>query len=286
MTNVDPAIRGVADTARWVAIYRAIESERPDALFRDPFARRLAGERGDRISREMPASARKAGWAFVARTVLFDQFILEQIAGGVDLVVNLAAGLDTRPYRMQLPGTLKWVEVDQAELLEEKTAQLADTRPVCAVERIALDLAREEPRLELFSRLGQSAKKALIVTEGLLVYLSPEQVGRLAQDLAAQPSFQAWLTDLASPRLLKMIANDWGKKLEAGSSPLKFAPETGPAFFNPYGWSAAEIRPTFTTAAKIKRLPLFLRLMTALPGAGTFHPRRPWSATCLLRPTA
>ena len=46
-----PIIRNVSDTARWVAFYRAMESERPDAVFRDPFARRLAGERGEAIVR-------------------------------------------------------------------------------------------------------------------------------------------------------------------------------------------------------------------------------------------
>ena len=56
-------------------------------------------------------------WPWVARTYLFDQFISEQVAQGVDMVVNLAAGLDARPYRMDLPASLKWVEVDLPELL-------------------------------------------------------------------------------------------------------------------------------------------------------------------------
>src|SRR5262245_61383351 len=97
----DPGLRNVSDTARWVAIYRAIESERPDALFRDPYARRLAGERGERIRAAMEFANRNA-WSFVARTVLFDRFVTESIANGTDMIVNLAAGLDTRPYRMAL----------------------------------------------------------------------------------------------------------------------------------------------------------------------------------------
>jgi len=44
--NDDPTIGHVSDTALCVAVYRAEESERPDALFKDPLARRLAGERG------------------------------------------------------------------------------------------------------------------------------------------------------------------------------------------------------------------------------------------------
>src|SRR5436305_12155415 len=98
----DPLVRNVSDTAQWVAYYRAEESDRPDALFRDRYARALAGERGERIAKSQGYDPRNA-WPFTARTCLFDQFITEALRGGADLVVNLAAGLDTRPYRMAPP---------------------------------------------------------------------------------------------------------------------------------------------------------------------------------------
>jgi Leucine carboxyl methyltransferase len=88
-------IHNISDTARWVAVYRARESERPDAVFRDPFAQRLAGERGQQIAASMPF-AEKNSWPFVARTWLIDRLISEQVRGGIDRVVNLAAGLDAR----------------------------------------------------------------------------------------------------------------------------------------------------------------------------------------------
>src|SRR5713226_7063171 len=50
----EPLIRNISDTARWVAVYRARESERPDALFKDTFARKLAGQRGEEIARRLP----------------------------------------------------------------------------------------------------------------------------------------------------------------------------------------------------------------------------------------
>ena len=69
----DLGLRDISDTARWVAIYRAIESERPDALYRDPLARRLAGERGERIAETMTSSlVNRNAWSFVARMVPFD----------------------------------------------------------------------------------------------------------------------------------------------------------------------------------------------------------------------
>ena len=54
----EPVLRNISDTARWVAFYRAMESERPDALFHDPYARRLAGERGEQIVRSLPRGRR------------------------------------------------------------------------------------------------------------------------------------------------------------------------------------------------------------------------------------
>ena len=92
-------VRNISDTARWAAVHRAAESERPDALFHDPYARRLAGERGEEIRKTLEPG-NKNSWAWVARTVVYDRLIAEQIKQGADMVVNLAAGLDARPYRM------------------------------------------------------------------------------------------------------------------------------------------------------------------------------------------
>src|SRR5580704_10971671 len=131
----DALIRNISDTAMWAAVYRARETERPDRLFVDPFARRLAGTRGEQIAISLPFSDR-ATWAWVMRTYLYDQFLNEQIQQGVDMVVNLAAGLDARPYRMALPPTLKWVEVDLPEILDYKEEILANDKPVCALERV------------------------------------------------------------------------------------------------------------------------------------------------------
>ena len=93
-------IENVSDTARWVAVYRAMETERPDAIFRDPFAARLAGDKGEAIVDSMKRG-RQMSWAMVVRTAVFDEIIRERIrTGGADQIVNLAAGLDTRAWRM------------------------------------------------------------------------------------------------------------------------------------------------------------------------------------------
>src|SRR6478609_9623626 len=112
-------VENISDTARWVAIFRAEESERPDAVFHDPFARRLAGKHGEEIANSIGFS-RENSWSFVARTFLFDEFIKQHVEEGYDMIINLAAGLDARPYRMQLPSTLQWIEVDLPEILSYK----------------------------------------------------------------------------------------------------------------------------------------------------------------------
>src|ERR1700686_1815142 len=200
----EPLIRNVSDTARWVAVYRAQETERPDALFRDPFARRLAGERGEQIARSKPLGRDNAPFIMV-RTYLIDEFVRAEVQRGADMVVNLAAGLDSRPYRMQLPPSLRWIEVDLPEILDYKEKVLRDEKPLCALERIRLDLSDVRGRRELFERLGQSAKRALIITEGLVIYLTADAVGELAEDLAAPTSFASWIVDIASPGLLRML---------------------------------------------------------------------------------
>jgi O-methyltransferase involved in polyketide biosynthesis len=167
------------------------------------------------------------------------------------------------------------------EILAYKEEVLRNEKPVCALERVRLDLSNAEARRELFSRLGQRAKRVLVVTEGLLVYLTEEEVTALENDLAAQANFQHWIIDLASPALLKMLAKKLGAPLDQAGIPLKFAPETGPEFFNRCGWKPEKVHSIMHAAAKIKRLPLFLRLI-ALVSPVSFQANRPWSAVCLL----
>src|SRR5437899_4288363 len=136
----DTPITHVSDTARWVALYRAMESERPDALFHDQFARRLAGPQGEEIMRRLPR-AREFAWPMIVRTAVMDELILRAIErDGIDTVVNLAAGLDTRPYRLPLPSSLRWVEADFPDVIAYKQEQLTGERPVCAVEHVGIDL--------------------------------------------------------------------------------------------------------------------------------------------------
>jgi methyltransferase (TIGR00027 family) len=274
-------IRHISDTALWVAVYRAQESELADAVFRDPYARRLAGDRGMQIAAAMPFAQRHS-WSYTARTWLVDQVIEREVQQGADMVINLAAGLDSRPYRMQLPASLRWIEIDLPDMLKYKQEVLAAERPLCALERVPLDLKDTAGRQALFQRLGGEANHVVIVSEGLIIYFEADGVIELARDLAAPSSFRRWVTDLTSPALLKMLQKTIGGPLVDAGSPLKFAPREGPEFFASYGWQLVETRSLLHTAAKLKRLSFGLRLLSLLPDPGGRKPDKPWGGVCVL----
>src|SRR5207244_9883804 len=176
----------VSDTARWVALYRAMESERPDALFHDPYARRLAGTRGEQVLAGMP-KGKAFAWPMIVRTAVMDELILRAIKrDGVDTVLNLAAGLDTRPYRLPLAPSLRWIEVDFPDVIAYKKEQLAGERPMSTLEHVGIDLTDQDRRRALFARVGGGARTMLVVSEGLLIYLTGEPVGAPARDRIAQ----------------------------------------------------------------------------------------------------
>ena len=260
-------IESVSDTARWVAYYRAMETDRRDARFRDPYARRLAGSEGKRIVEEMP-HGKAAAWAMVTRTVAFDEIILDVVrTRKADLVLDLAAGLDARPWRLPLPSSLLWVDIDLPAMLEYKTSIMGDVDAVCRYEAIPADLVSADERAAAFERAGREASAALVVTEGLLIYLTEEQVAALATELHRQRSFRWWLLDLASPRLLRLLEKNWGRTLEKGNASFQFAPPNGTAFFQRLGWREISYRSALEEAHRIGReMPMmwFWRLLSRL----------------------
>ncbi len=206
-------ISSISDTARWVAVYRALETARPDALFKDPYADRLAGERGRAIAAAAPRQTRN-GWPWVMRTKLIDDLILASVAEGCDRVLNLAAGFDTRPYRLPLPSGLLWIESDLPQIIAEKERLLSSEKPACELRRERVDLLAPSERKALLSTATSGAAKTLVLTEGLLTYLEDESVRSLGRDLAAQPDICWWILDLSSPAILQMMQKQMGDTLD------------------------------------------------------------------------
>lgn len=233
----DQLINNVSDTALWIAAYRALESERPDAVFKDPLARRLAGERGFKMV-EATSIKDHMAFAMVTRTTGIDRLINIAIERGIDTIINLGAGLDTRPYRMPLPVNLRWVEVDFPNMIEYKTRLLENEKPACHLLRIATDLSNDQERKSLFARLGAEAKRALLITEGVVGYLTNEQGAQLSKDIFAIPTFHYWIMDYHGGFRRHRRATDLKKILT--NAPLQFNVEDPIAFFTSHGWKVHE----------------------------------------------
>jgi methyltransferase (TIGR00027 family) len=259
-------IQDVSDTARWVAWCRAQESTRVDALFRDPFASHLAGELGERIVKELPGGQHDA-WALIVRTHVLDQMILSIIAQHQpDIVVNLGAGLDTRPYRLPVPSHLKWLEVDLPAMTRYKRDAMSAWRPNCHVECMAVDLADGPSRRCLFDQLGTMSTHALVISEGILIYFDEELVASIARDLRAQSVVRHWVLDFVTGVLGRHLMSQWGAALEEGRAPFRFCPDDGPEYFSKHGWRPATVRYTskegrrYHREARLTSLPRLLEL--------------------------
>lgn len=267
-----PHLTHISDTARWVAVIRAREARQRRPLFHDHLALKLAGMEGNSLEELMRVRGGMPDWPITMRTVAIDDYVRREVRDGVDMVIDLAAGLDARPYRLPLPKELVWVDVDFEGITAHKNEILKDVAPNCRVERIVCDLADTAARRALFAGLGARAKKALIITEGLLVYLTEAQVVALAEDLRAVPTFALWVAEICSAKLLRMLQRQQvGKNLAEAGMPMQWGTAQGPEFFLPHGWTHRESQSTFRLAYKHRRLPWFYRPFAWLP-----EPKPPW----------
>lgn len=258
----DTLIENVSDTAFWIAHYRAVETKRTDALFRDPLAGVLAGERGERIARTMPMSFWTA-WSVVIRTCIIDDFIRRVIKEGADTILNLGAGLDTRPYRMELPETLVWIEADYPKMVEFKEEKLVSEKPRCRLERVKVDLSDAAERRRFLANVDARARKLIVLTEGVVPYLSEEQVGSLADDLKKLEHAQYWIVEYLAPEALR-FRNRGPLRGRMRNAPFKFAPKDWFGFFAEHGWRPKQVRYLAEEAERLKRpveLPAIMRVL-------------------------
>ena len=196
----------VSDTALMVAACRAMETERADGWVRDPFAKRLAGDRGMAIARGLP------GWELLnfgvaMRTRFLDDLVTQTVADRAIATVLIAGcGLDTRPWRLSLPPKLLWIEVDFPAMLDYKAAEMAGEEPKCRLERIAADLNDPGQRKAAFASAGDGP--GLLITEGLLMYLPASTVEALAAESVSMSGIRYWLLDASSTDLARQVGMD------------------------------------------------------------------------------
>lgn len=264
----DSKIQTVPDTAFMAAAYRAVESARPDALFLDPYAATLSGQRGKAIIESLPPQAMMGGWTVIIRTRIIDEFIQQAIAEGVDTILNLGAGLDTRPYRLELPENLRWIEADFPHLIEWKSSLLANDKPSCQLERRAVDLADAQVRQNLLDEVAGSAKKVLVLTEAVTPYLPEEAVAALGNELRERAAIKYWLVDYFSPASYEYRRRS-GMNQAMQHAPFLFEPSDYFGFFAACGWQPKETRYFAEEGARLLRPPPFpwhIRLITSVLG--------------------
>lgn len=190
------AISHVSDTALMVAACRAVETELEDAFVRDPFAARLAGERGFSILNAVP-HAQMMRFGLAVRVRFIDELLQEALAANpITTVLSVGCGLDTRPWRLDLPKDLRWIEVDFEDMLDYKEKLMAGETPHCRVERLAIDLNDPAQRRRMYEIAGST--QTLMITEGLLLYLPAATVNELTAEVRRQTGVAHWISDITT----------------------------------------------------------------------------------------
>ncbi|MGC2654752.1 MAG: class I SAM-dependent methyltransferase [Mycobacterium sp.] len=186
---------GVGATATMVAAARAVATTAPERLIDDPFAEPLVRAVGIDFftrwaTRELDAADVDDGdspWGLqrladllAARTRYFDEFLHDAASAGIRQAVILASGLDARAYRMRWPSGTTVFEIDQPQVIEFKTATLADlgAEPTADLKAVPIDLRQDWP--DALRQAGFDAGRPTAwIAEGLVGFLPPEAQDRL-----------------------------------------------------------------------------------------------------------
>jgi methyltransferase (TIGR00027 family) len=196
MSRDSGPLAGVGKTALGVAMVRAEESRRADRLFDDPYADAfLAAAPGAFESEQRAAvagSSELAAWgaAFwsdaVIRTRFFDDYLLAAAADGLRQIVLLAAGLDTRAFRLPWPHGVRLYELDLPEVLTFKDRALAERAAVAGCHRQTLPVDLRDDWTAALQRAGlHRGEPTAWLAEGLLTYLSAEEAASLLARVGA-----------------------------------------------------------------------------------------------------
>lgn len=213
MTDVDaslpPSLRSAGDswaitelvgaTALGVAASRAAETAGSNPLIRDEFARVLVSSAGPAWARladpelawldgdEQGRRAHRIGIDYQAvRTHFFDEYFADAVKAGIRQVVILAAGLDSRAYRLDWPAGTAVYEIDQPKVLEYKTEILQQhgAAPAASRRPVPVDLRDDWPAALAAAGFDRTQPTAWLA-EGLLPYLPSDAQDRLFEMFTA-----------------------------------------------------------------------------------------------------
>lgn len=179
-------VNGVGLTALGAAATRAIESRHPAPLVNDPYAAAFVRAAASQLPSPMPATPEEADrdqnfpWRALAtyagvRSKFFDSFCDAAAEAGIPQAVILAAGLDTRAFRLGWPSGTRVYEVDAPLVIAFKDRVLGSTSatPRCERHAVTCDLREDWP--SALRRAGFDPElPAAWLAEGLLPYLQDD----------------------------------------------------------------------------------------------------------------
>ncbi|MFF5860713.1 class I SAM-dependent methyltransferase [Streptomyces sp. NPDC012751] len=238
-------MEAVSYTAQWTAAARALESERAgDALFEDRFARALAAPRGFELLDKYGGGGLVP---FIAiRTRYFDDSVDAVLRDGdVRQVVLVAAGMDTRAFRLTWPAGTTVYEIDHQALVEEKRDRLARLDARAAVERVEVKADLAGDWLPALRQAGfDPARPTLWIAEGLMFFLTEEQVVHLLRTLGSASAPGSRLAvDFVSRALLRSpFSQAFLKGLKADGTPWLFGTDAPEDFLAASGWKVRDLR--------------------------------------------
>ncbi|MFJ5712153.1 class I SAM-dependent methyltransferase [Streptomyces sp. NPDC093105] len=250
-------MEAVSRTAQWTAAARALETEREDRLFADPYARTVADETGVELLK------RYAGGGIVPflaiRTTYLDRAIVRAVQErGIRQVVFLAAGMDTRFYRLPWPDGVTVYELDRPALLDAKAEMLKDEPQPDGRTRVAVPVDLTQDWTGPLKEAGwKSDEPVLWVVEGLLFFLPEQAVRTLIATLAAHSApGTVLLGDVISrAALVNPLARDFMKALEEDGNPWLFGTEEPEELLAECGWSVREVKQPGEDGADFDRWP-------------------------------
>ncbi|MFF8481077.1 class I SAM-dependent methyltransferase [Streptomyces antibioticus] len=226
-----------AATAFLTADARAQATTDPAQDFHDPYAARFAALCPPAIH---GITRHTAGTAVVmARTVLVDRLLAELFAhGGVEACVNLGAGFDARPYRMDWPQECRVIEIDSAPVLDLKDRLLPPADCTAPLERLRGDLRDAETMVDLLMS-RTAGRRCVVLAEGLLTYLSHDAVGALAAAVARLGTGTSWICDVLSVPSAESLA----RASRIAGTPLEMRGLADLEAFETAGWRCERIEP-------------------------------------------
>lgn len=250
-------MEAVSRTAQWTAAARALETEREDRLFADPYARTVADEIGFELLERYAGGGTVPFLAI--RTTYLDRAIVKAVEErGIRQVVFLAAGMDTRFFRLPWPDGVTVYELDRPALLEAKAAMLADEPQPAGRTRITVPVDLTQDWTGALKEAGwKSEEPVLWVVEGLLFFLPEQAVRSLIGTLSAHAApGSVLLGDVISRAALENpLARSFMKALEEDGNPWLFGTEEPEALLDDCGWSVLEVRQPGEPGAHFDRWP-------------------------------